>query len=119
MVRFLNQFSKKCETHSDEQNSYLNVLFMSFLDACSDLPDDAFLNKKNRRFNIALYEAVFAAGCEVAFAERRPLQNKLTLERLQELEIDAEFVEAALEGTTRTSNVNKRLNRAQAIVGAL
>lgn len=118
MVRFLNYFSKKCEAHSDEQNTYLNDL-SSFLEACSDLPDDAFINKKNKRFNIALYEAVFAAASQMAFAERRPLQGKLSAEGLRELEADGEFVEAALEGTTRTANVEKRLSRARAIVGAL
>ncbi|MEP6718547.1 MAG: hypothetical protein ABJB21_05360 [bacterium] len=61
LKKFLNQFSRKCHSHSDEQNEYLEKLFASFLDACKDLPDDTFINKKNRRFNIALLEAVFTA----------------------------------------------------------
>jgi hypothetical protein len=119
MVRFLNQFSKKCEGNTEEKNTYLGDLFDSFLEACTDLPADAFINKKNKRFNIALYEAVFAAACQVAFVERRRLQGRLSSEALRELEADAEFVEALLEGTTRTANVQKRLNRARTIVGAL
>ena len=119
MVKFLNQFSTKSETHSPEQNEYLGNLFASFLEACSGLPEDAFMNKKNNRFNIALYEAVFTAACEKAFAERRPIEGVLDTERMNTLETDEEFVQAALEGTTRTANVEKRLNRARAIVGAL
>jgi uncharacterized protein with ParB-like and HNH nuclease domain len=119
MVRFLNLFSKKCEGHAEEKNVYLRDLFESFLEACAELPDDAFINKKNKRFNIALYEAVFAAACQAAFAERRRLEGRLSAAALSQLEADAEFVEAAVAGTTRTANVEKRLNRARATVGAL
>src|ERR1039457_761517 len=59
MVRFLNRFSRKCEKHTPDQNAYLEDLARSFLNASSRMPDDAFVNKRNRRFNIALYEAVF------------------------------------------------------------
>lgn len=119
MVKFLNQFSKKCETHKEEQNKYLEELFISFLDACSDLPDGAFINKKNRRFNIALYEATFAAICEKAFAKKRLLKGKIKPDRLHKLEEDAKFIVAALEGTTRTTNVEERLKRSRALVGSL
>jgi hypothetical protein len=119
MVRFLNQFSKRCRTHTAEQNEYLQNLFLSFVDACAHLPDDAFINKKNRRFNLALYEAVFASTCEKAFAERRTLEGLVGARGVQALETDPEFLEAALEGTTRTTNVTTRLNRARALVGPL
>ena len=61
LTKFLNQFSKKCETQTAEQNAYLATLFKSFLKACHDLPADAFLNKKNRRFNMALYQRILGA----------------------------------------------------------
>lgn len=119
MVKFLSQFSKKCETHSPEQNTYLRTLFESFLRACTALPDDAFINKKNNRFNIALYEAVFTASCEKAFRAKRYVEGVLESDRLQTLETDKDFVAAAIEGTTRTVNVKTRVNRARAIVGSL
>src|SRR5437660_12594916 len=56
MVKFLNQFSRKSRSNTDEKNAYLSEFFNSFLEACSDLGSDAFLNKTNRRFNVALYE---------------------------------------------------------------
>lgn len=116
MVRFLNQFSKKCETHKPEQNTYLRQLFMSFLDACTDLPEGAFINKKNRRFNIALYEAVFTSVCKKAFDGHSTTVYELDAERMGTLETDPEFVEASQEGTTQKTNVEKRLNRARAIL---
>jgi hypothetical protein len=68
MVKFLNQFSRKCRSHTEQQNEYMSNLLTSFLECCADLPEDAFLNKKNRRFNVALYEATFAAVCRSAFS---------------------------------------------------
>jgi len=119
LVRFLNQFSRKCESNTSDQNKYLSDLFLSFMEACSDLPEDVFFNKKNRRFNIALYEAVFTSGCRSAIAERRCLNGMFELEKINELEIDYEFTKASLEGTTNTTNVQKRIERANAIIPAL
>ena len=119
MVRFLNQFSRRCRSHTKEKNQYLERLLDSFLDSCSELPDDAFLNKKNNRFNIALYEATFAASLRAAFAERRTASGRLNEGELRSLERDDEFSVAALEGTTRSANVAQRLNRAEALIHAL
>jgi uncharacterized protein with ParB-like and HNH nuclease domain len=119
MVRFLNQFSRRCKEHSEEKNGYLEKLFDSFLNASKKLPDDAFLNKKNRRFNIALYEAVFTASCTEAFRERREVQGEVAEAQLTALENDPEFTKAALEGTTGTSNVRTRLARAKTLITTL
>lgn len=119
MVKFLNQFSRKCRSHSTDQNDYLSRLLQSFLQACSSLPEAAFLNKKNRRFNVALYEAAFAALCGEAFREQRELRGAVPAEQLAQLEADKEFLGAMLEGTTQTKNVKMRLARAKALLGAL
>lgn len=119
MVRFLNQFSRKCRGQTEEQNQYLSKLLESFLVASAALPDDAFLNKKNRRFNVALYEAAFASTCSAAFREKRLLHGSLAADRLTQLEEDKEFLDAMIEGTTQTKNVRSRLNRATAILESL
>ena len=119
MVRFLNQFSRKCRANDTSKNEYLELLFDSFLEACSDLPDNAFLNRRNKRFNIALYEATFAAALKNAFAQKRVARGALDAAKLHALEVDEDFSAAALQATTRTSNVEQRLNRAEAIVGSL
>ena len=118
MVKFLNQFSRKCETHSSEQNDYLESLFLSFLNACSCLPKGAFTGKMGR-FNVALYEAVFTAACEKAFVARRPVKGMIFHSRMLLLEDDENFVQASQEGTTQTAKVQERLKRARAIMGAL
>ena len=118
MVKFLNQFSRKCETHKPEQNEYLRALFTSFLESSTGLPRDAFINKRNNRFNIALYEAVFTATCEKAFAGKGIKVRPLAADRLERLEMDAQFIEAAQKGTTRKTNVETRLSRARIILCA-
>jgi uncharacterized protein with ParB-like and HNH nuclease domain len=119
MVRFLNQFSRKCQGHSATQNQYLSQLFESFLAVCTGLPENAFLNKKNNRFNVALYEAVFAAIARRAFVEERLLEGTLPPEQVAELETDGQFVGAMVQGTTQTKNVELRLSRARTLIGAL
>ncbi len=104
MVRFLNQFSKDSEKNSETQNAYLEKLFGSFLAACSGLSEDAFINLRSKRFNIALFEAVFTATCKHAFAERRQLKGKISSNEVAALDNDHEFNRASLEGTaSRTS----------------
>lgn len=116
MVKFLNQFSRKCKNNTDEQNEYLLSLLDSFLARCQDLPEDAFL--KNGRFHIALYEAAFAAICSPPFERRELLQGgQILAESLSALERDPEFVDALSEGTTQTRNVKLRLERARDILG--
>ena len=119
MVKFLNQFSERCKKLNREKNEYLRKLFSSFLEACSDLPEDVFINKKTNRFNVALYEATFAAVNKKAFVEKRPIQGTLDPARIRTLENDSAFVESSQKGTTRTVNVETRLQRARAILGAL
>ena len=117
MVKFLNQFSRKARGNSEEQNRFLASLMDSFLKECSALPENAFLNKKNGRFNVALFEAAFVAACTVPFAERRILNAKLQPGHLAELEADEGFLDAMLEGTTQTKNVKARLDQASKILG--
>ena len=119
LVKFLNQFSNKCKRQTSNQNEYFRQLFESFLEACSSLPENAFKNKRNNRFNVALYEAVFASACEKAFAERRFITSALDADRVQSLENDTDFIEASRVSSTQTSNVHKRVNRAREIIGGL
>lgn len=118
MVRFLNGFSKKCKSNADEMNARFESLFDSFLRAASDLPDDIFINRNNR-FNIALYEAVFAVSGRKAIAENRLLEGVLDADRIRDLAQDRQFSQAASVATTSTANVQERLRRATAIMGSL
>ena len=119
LVRFLNKFSRKCESHKPDQNEFLEKLFLSFLSACERLPNDAFTSTRTNRFNIALFEAVFTSSCKYAFSDRRMAEGEIIFDKLAALKQDPEFIKASVEGTTRTTNVEIRLNRADALLTAL
>ena len=70
MVRFLNRFSRRCE-HDAERNTYLQAIFVSFLEACKRLLEDAFFNKSTRRSDTVLSKTPVTAVSRMAFAGRR------------------------------------------------
>jgi uncharacterized protein with ParB-like and HNH nuclease domain len=119
MVRFLNRFSRKSEKNDAAKNEYLKKLFISFTDAASILSENAFINRRNNRFNIALYEAVFTATCEKAFKGHRLLSGQLKESQIEALASDVDFASAALEGTTGTANVDTRLKRARLLLTSM
>lgn len=119
LVRFLNQFSRKCESNTEKQNLYLEALFLSFLDASEDLSGDTFINIRNNRFNMALFEATFSAICKNAFAGRRKLDGIINGDEIRDLAEDTQFIKASIEGTTRTLNVGVRMDRAEELLTAL
>lgn len=119
MIRFLNVFSRKCQRLTEDDLKYTESLISSFLDACSELPENTFINERNNRFNIALLEAVFTATCSSAAVEKRPVAGKVSAEQVAQLEGDKEFVAAAVEGSTHTANVEARLKRANSLIKAL
>lgn len=116
MVRFLNQFSRKCKEYDSSRNKYLENLFESFLDAMSPLSPAVFKNETTNRFNIALYESIFTAVCKKAYKEECLVQYHLDEDKVVALRSDEEFLNASLQGTTSTANVGKRLKRANAIL---
>ena len=117
MVKFLNQFSKKCESNKSGRNEYLRDLFRSFLKATKALPSKMFINKNNR-FNIALYEAAFTATCKEAYGEGRLVDGRVRAQELKELLADSVFNDASRVATTQTDNVQRRLERANSILTA-
>ena len=116
MVKFLNKFSKKCESNKAADNRRLNKLFMSFLRAASGLPEGIFINKANNRFNIALFEAVFTAVCRNAYQKKGDVENVLDAERIERLRTNEEFIATAQKGTTQKANVETRLRIASEIL---
>ena len=118
LVKFLNQFSNKSRDNTPEQNEYLEALFKSFMDASNHLNYDTFINKSNGRFNIALIEAVFYAACKDSYARGELLCEPISAERIRELEVDADFVDAATSATTSRRNVEMRLERGVSILNA-
>ncbi len=119
MVRFLNQFSKTCRKKTSEEIELFSQIFDSFLNACSNLEQNAFLNGRTNRFNVALFESAFAACCKLALQEKRNVEGTIDVTKLEELEKDPAFQKSLQEGTTQTKNVQMRIKRAEAILGTL
>ncbi len=119
MSKFLDGFSEKCKSNTEEENRYLEELFRSFLKSTAHLPDTAFLNKGNNRVNIALIEAVFSATCRHKYKQSGLVEGKVKVEELKSLETDTDFVEATQRATTRKDNVRKCLDRGYSLVTPL
>lgn len=115
MTKFLNGFSMKCKNLKNDQITYFEGLFRSFLQACSNLPEKAFFSKQSR-FNISLFDAVFAATCEKAYKQHKFVQTPIDSSKLASLQEDPEFSKASQSETASTINVSNRLKRAQAIL---
>ena len=118
LVKFLNGFSKKSQNNEPEQNDYLEELFKSFLGATKHLENDTFVNKTNGRVNIALIEAVFYAASINCYGGGELISKPLCAERIQELESDEQFIDAASRATTSARNVRMRLERGVLILNA-
>lgn len=115
MKKFLNVFSKKCQNLSKKMVPYLEALFMSFLESCSDLPAGAFYSTTNK-MSVSLFESVFSVVCEQAFESRALVRSKISAEKLTELRKDSQFVAATRSETTSAANVTVRRDRARQIL---
>ena len=111
MTKFLNGFSKNSKALSADQISYLEELFHSFVAACSDMHEKSFYSKQNR-FNVLLYESVFAAVCSGPFKSRELVKNAITQLKFNNLKDDPKFIAATQTDTASKINVNARLDRA-------
>lgn len=117
MTKFLNKFSKKSRKFGEEENRFLEKLLESFLESCSELPENAFRGKRTRKFNLALFEAVFYAVCLQPFQGRTLIEGKIDPSLIASLESDTEFVNASQKDTTGKVNVAARLLRAKHYLG--
>lgn len=116
MTRFLNDASKRLQKLKEEDVQYLEQLFTSFLDACSELSPKAFYGKANA-FTISIFDAVFAAICKQPLLRKERVERKVDAAKLNELKDDAEFYEASQSRTAGKGNVRKRLEKATALLG--
>ncbi|MEA5623963.1 DUF262 domain-containing protein [Nostoc sp. UHCC 0251] len=117
LPKFLNNFSRRSRKNTQEQNDYLENLFKSFLRQFESLLEDPFIGKRNKRFHIALFEAVFASVCKPIFLQHEFLDSPVDISKIKQIEIDGQFIKASSEGTTKKTNVEIRLKRAKDILG--
>lgn len=117
LANFLNKFSKKARAFDKTENAYLENLFMTFLEHIKNVSPDVFVSEKSRRFNIFLFEAVFASLATKKIANREVFVGQIDQAKLHAILDDKEFQDACVAGTTNTTNVFKRLNVAARHLG--
>ena len=115
MVKFLNQFSKDAKSFEPPQLEQLRELLDSFLESCSELPQDAFHTSRGR-FSPTIFESVFVAACEPPYAEGQLIKGRITSKSLSALKDDEAFKNATQSRTTASTNVVARLDRARSIL---
>ena len=107
MVKFLNRFAGHCKRKFDsERIEQLERLFDGFLEACSNLPDRAFMVNGSARFNMALFEVVFAEALRPQLADGSIAVGPLRPEDISAIDHDPVFREAQQEGTTKPEKVS-------------
>lgn len=115
MERFLNRFAAHCEKLTATQLGQYESVFDEFLAATADLPDRAFAVQGTARFNVVLFDAVFAASILGRLTNGSAIRP-LDAVQITALDADYEFKQALLEGTTKVERVKTRLQRARSIL---
>jgi len=114
MVSFLNNFSKKSKAFKKEHIEYLRNLFISFLNACSELGVKAFF--RNNRFSKTLFESVFIAVCKKSFYNESLVTGKIEKASFEQLKDDSEFVGYLMSGSSSKDSILSRIQLAEEII---
>lgn len=114
MVAFLNNFSQKSKKFTNQHIEYLREIFISFIDACSELGDKAFF--RNNRFSKTLFESTFVAVCKKSFCDGKLVSGKIEKASFEELKGDSTFTSYLAAGTSSTENIVQRIKLAEKII---
>lgn len=114
MVKFLNDFSQKTKKFNNEYIDYIELLFNSFIEACSTLEDKAFF--RNSRFSKTLFESVFVAAATPNFADQKIITSKIDPTSFEYLKNDEEFVSYLQSGSSSRDNIKGRIKRAKEVL---
>lgn len=115
MGKFLNAFSKKANFFKSETIEYLNELFVSFLESCSELDENIFCTK-NKQFSISLFESVFVSTAKPFFEKKKRIDVKIANDSILELKKDKLFINSNQGSVASKNNVNTRINRAISLI---
>lgn len=114
MVSFLNTYSQKSKSFTDAHIEYLKKLFLSFIDACSELGNKAFF--RNNRFSKTLFESVFVAVCRPSFEKQLLVKQKINKSSFEKLKEDVAFISFLQSGSSSSDNICGRITRATQII---
>lgn len=114
MVSFLNTYSQKSKSFTDAHIVYLQKLFLSFIDACSELGNKAFF--RNNRFSKTLFESVFVAVCRPSFEKQLLVKQKINKSSFEKLKEDVGFISFLQSGSSSSDNIRGRITRASQVI---
>lgn len=110
LANFLNNFSKEAKSFTREKNEHLESVFLKFMNEIEGLNLERFVSDKSRRFNIFLFESLFAALTHRAITSGEEIEYSISDDVIDNILSDEEFQDACVAGTTNTSNVFKRFD---------
>lgn len=113
MNNFINRFSKKAMSFTEQEVDYCKDLFASFLESCSNVPRELFATK-NGELNAALFDCVFAVVAGNYYKTHSLVSEKVPAEKICALKADPEFEEAITHSTSHTKMVAQRIAKARA-----
>jgi uncharacterized protein with ParB-like and HNH nuclease domain len=115
LTKFLNSFSTKAKKFDNTKIMYLKNLFEVFIDELSNLDEKAFFGKGGR-FNISVFESLFVAVCEDAYLNNNLDIRQTTVNKIDELKSNPEFVDSTQTRTSNSPNVKLRIVKAKEIL---
>jgi uncharacterized protein with ParB-like and HNH nuclease domain len=117
LANFLNDFSKKAKGFSTQEIDFLEESFCRFLKSIENLNLSKFVREESRRFNIFLFESLFAALSSREISTKRMLNYEITDTVIDQILEDVDFQAACIAGTTNTNNVFKRFDIIEKYLG--
>ena len=115
MTKFLNKFSLNMKTLSADEVIKLETLFINFITKVSALQEEK-LFFSNQRFNISVYESIFVSLCKDGWQDGSLSIKNTTLDKIESLKINVDFIAATQKGSANTNNVAKRMEIANAML---
>jgi len=114
MVTFLNSYSQKSKRFKKEHIEYLKELFISFINACSELDGRAFF--RNNRFSKTMFESIFVAVCKNSFKSQGLVTGKIDSDSFSQLKEDEAFTSYLMSGSASATNIKNRIQKASDII---
>jgi uncharacterized protein with ParB-like and HNH nuclease domain len=122
MRKFLNKFSLKAKSFTEDNILYLEKLFAKFLEKTSNPNDGFFLRNnglfqsKSGRFNVSVFESIFVASCSEAFRGEKIEIEEIDFEKVNLLKNHDTFIDATQSDTASEKNVKSRIALAKEIL---
>src|SRR5690606_2585561 len=105
LAKFLNNFAQEAKTFDSEKVEKVRITFNLLIDELHKYDSNIYFNEKTGRINTLLLESIFY------FIGRKYFDNSLleniviNPENIENLKLDAEFIDSISEGTTNSDKV--------------